>query len=71
MPQVSIINIIINYKLFFFKINYKLFFFKINYKLFFFKDDDKRGPGCCGGTMIAAKKKASIAHRMRQNSEII
>ena len=62
MPQVSIINIIINYK---------LFFFKINYKLFFFKDDDKRGPGCCGGTMIAAKKKASIAHRMRQNSEII
>lgn len=64
MPQVSIINIIINYKLFFFKINYKLFFF-------FFKDDDKRGPGCCGGTMIAAKKKASIAHRMRQNSEII
>lgn len=62
MPQVSIINIIINYK---------LFFFKINYKLFFFKDDDMRGPGCCGGTMIAAKKKASIAHRMRQNSEII
>jgi hypothetical protein len=53
MPQVSIINII------------------INYKLFFFKDDDKRGPGCCGGTMIAAKKKARIAHLMRQNSEII